>query len=174
MGEAVRIAFHATGRSPVYLRPPRSHNETMTINFRLESRAARFGILILAVAAGVLVARLVFSRFVIGTLADERFSLGREWLMAGVNYQPDSPCLPARLAEAELFDSDPDLDRADTHATRAVELSPDDYRWRMILALVKEARGDRAAAETALRDALKLAPNDREVHWRLANVLLRE
>jgi hypothetical protein len=82
--------------------------------------------------------------------------------------------LNARLAEAELFDEHPDLDRADRAATRATELSPDDFRWRMILASVKEARGDRAAAEAALREALRLAPEDRDVHYRLANLLLRE
>ena len=146
----------------------------MTVNLKLDSRAARLAVLLLALVLGVLAARLVFSRFVIGTLADERFSLGRDWLLAGLSYQPDSPRLNARLAEAELFDSEPDLDRADSHAARAVDLSPNDYRWRLILALVKEARGDRVAAEAALREALRLAPNDREVHWRLANVLLRE
>ncbi|HJQ22286.1 MAG TPA: tetratricopeptide repeat protein [Blastocatellia bacterium] len=146
----------------------------MTINLELQNRVARLAVLLLAVAASGLLAMIVFSRFVIGTLADERFMLDREWLLAGTSYLPDSPRLNARLAEVELFAADPDLSRADRAATRAVELSPADYRWRLILASVKEAEGDRAAAEDALREARRLAPNDRDVHYRLANVLLRE
>ena len=52
--------------------------------------------------------------------------------------------------------------------------SPWDYRLRLQSATVKEARGDRAAAEQTLQEALALAPNYTEVHWRLANLLLRE
>jgi hypothetical protein len=146
----------------------------MTINLELKHAAARLAVGLLALAASGLLVMIVFSRFIIGTLADERFMLDREWLLAGTHYLPDSPRLNARLAEVELFAADPDLNRADRAATRAVELSPVDYRWRLILASVKEAEGDRAAAEVALRDARRLAPNDRDVHYRLANVLLRE
>ena len=146
----------------------------MTINLKLNHPAARLAVLVLALAAGALLVAGVFSRFVIGTLADDRFLLDREWLLAGTSYLPNSPRLEARLAEVELFAADPDFDRADRAATHAVQLSPADFRWRLILAAVKEAEGDRAAAEAALRDALRLAPNDRDVHYRLANVLLRE
>jgi tetratricopeptide (TPR) repeat protein len=146
----------------------------MTINLKLNHPAARLAVLLLAVAASALLVMIVFSRFAIGTLTDDRFLLDRDWLIAGAAYLPNSPRIQARLAEVELFDDDPDLDRADHAAARAVELSPYDFRWRLILASVKEAEGDRAAAEVALRDALRLAPNDRDVHYRLANVLLRE
>src|SRR5436853_1313217 len=146
----------------------------MTINLKLNHPVARLAILLLALAASALLVMVVFSRFAIGTLADDRFLLDREWLIAGAAYLPNSPRIQARLAEVELFDDDPNLDRADHAAARAVELSPYDFRWRLILASVKEAEGDRAAAEVALRDALRLAPNDRDVHYRLANVLLRE
>src|SRR5437868_5050666 len=146
----------------------------MTIHLELKNAGARLAVLLLALAAGTLLLVIVFSRFVVGTLADDRFMLERDWLLAGTAYLPDSPRLNARLAEVELFAADPDLNRADRAAARAVELSPVDYRWRLILASVKEAEGDRAAAEVALRDALRLAPNDRDVHYRLANVLLRQ
>src|SRR5690349_14836486 len=146
----------------------------MTIQFKLNTWAARLAVLLLALAVTALLVVAVFARFAIGTLADDRFVLDREWLINGTAYLPNSPRLNARLAEAELFDDYPDLDRADRAATRATELSPDDFRWRLILASVKEARGDRAAAEAALREALRLAPEDRDVHYRLANLLLRE
>lgn len=146
----------------------------MTINLQLNHPAARLAVLVLALAASALLVALVFSRFVIGTLSDDRFVLKREWLIAGTDYLPNSPRLNARLAETELFADTPDLDRAERAAERAAGLSPYDFRWRLILASVKEAKGDRAAAEAALREALRLAPNDRDVHYRLANVLLRQ
>lgn len=146
----------------------------MKLEISLKPLAARLVCLALALVVGALLAVLIVSRFVIGTLADERFSFGRETLRVPVEYFPNSPRLNARLAEAEFLESDRDLNRAEQLARRSIALSPYDYRFPVILAAIKEAQGDRAAAEAALRDALALAPNDREVHWRLANVLLRE
>src|SRR5512138_326169 len=114
----------------------------MTINLKLNHWAARAAVLLLAAAATAILVVVVFSRFAIGTLADDRFVLNRDWLISGTAYLPNSARLNARLAEAELYAPDPDFDRADRAATRATELSPDDFRWRLILASVKEARGD--------------------------------
>jgi tetratricopeptide (TPR) repeat protein len=44
----------------------------------------------------------------------------------------------------------------------------------MILASAQDLNGDRASAEQSLREAIRLAPNNAEVHWRLANLLVRE
>ncbi len=147
----------------------------MKIEIGLQPLLARLAFLTVAlvVCAGLVV--LIVSRFVIGTLSDERLGrFGRETLEVPVQYFPNSPRLNARLAEAEFLESDRDLNRAEELARKAIALSPYDYRYPMILASIKEAQGDRAAAEAALRDALRLAPNDRELHWRLANVLVRE
>jgi tetratricopeptide (TPR) repeat protein len=146
----------------------------MKIEIGLKPLLARLAFLAVAlvVCAGLVV--LIVSRFVIGTLTDERLGhFGRETLQVPVEYFPNSPRLNARLAEAEFLESDRNLNRAEELARKAIALSPYDYRYPMILASIKEAQGDRAAAEAALRDALKLAPNDRELHWRLANVLVR-
>ncbi len=53
-------------------------------------------------------------------------------------------------------------------------MAPWDYNHRLLLASIEEAKGDRASAEAELMDALKLAPNYTVVHWRLANVLVRQ
>lgn len=122
-------------------------------------------------------ALLIFSALVnciVGMLTDPRVSASRELLTAGIAYVPNSAPLNARLAEAEMGGGDRDISSIQNHATRAVNLSPWDYRNRLLLATVKEAAGDRAAAEQALREALALAPNYTEVRWRLANLLLRE
>ena len=74
----------------------------------------------------------------------------------------------------ELQDEDRDILNIEHRATRAMNSSPWDYRHRLLLATIKEAQGDRSAAEQALLEAVALAPNNTEVRWRLANLLLRQ
>ena len=146
----------------------------MVLEFKLNKIAARLAVIAVALVVCALLLTVIISRFVIGTLADDRVSVSRGMIAAPVEYLPDSARLNARLAQAEMSESDRDLDRAESHALRAINLSPNDYRFRLILASVREAKGDRAAAEDALKAAQSLAPNDRDVRWRLANVMLRE
>lgn len=110
----------------------------------------------------------------VGLLTDQRANVSKELLTAGIAFVPNSAPLNARLAEVEMGDEDRDILNVEHRATRAVNASPWDYRHRLLLATVKEAGGDRAAAEQSLQEALALAPNYTEVHWRLANLLLRE
>ena len=119
-------------------------------------------------------AMLAVTRAVAGLLTDERTRAPKELLSRGVKYAPNSAALRARLAEAELLSEERDLTVAESDARLAVNLAPRDYSYRMPLASIEEAKGDRAAAEDALLEALKLAPNHTVVHWRLANVLLRQ
>jgi len=109
-----------------------------------------------------------------GLLTDPRVNVSKEHLVAGIAYAPNSAPLNARLAEAEMLEEERNIQSVENFASRGVNLSPWDYRQRLLLATVKEASGDRAAAEQALQEALALAPNYTEVHWRLANLLLRE
>jgi tetratricopeptide (TPR) repeat protein len=146
----------------------------MVLEFKLKSLAARLAVIAVAAALCALFVTVVIYRFVIGTLSDDRLSVSRGMLVEPVKYLPNSARLNARLAEAEMMASARDLALAEYHAERAIRLSPNDYRFQVILATIKEAKGDRAAAETALKAASALAPNDRDTHWRLANVLLRE
>jgi hypothetical protein len=146
----------------------------MTIEFNLKNIAAKLVVVVLALVAFALLTVLIVSRFIVGTLSDDRFVYGRETLVVPLEYFPNSARLNAKLAEAELLESDRDLARAEQLALRAINLSPFNYRYQLTLASIKEAQGDRATAEEALRSAIALAPNDRNVHWRLANVLLRQ
>jgi tetratricopeptide (TPR) repeat protein len=146
----------------------------MVIDLKLNKIAARLAVIAVALVVCALLLTVIIYRFVIGTLADERLSVSREMLVAPVEYLPNSARLNARLAQAEMRADDRDLESAEFHALRAVNLSPNDYRFQLILASIKEAKGDRAAAEGALKAAQSLAPNDRDVRWRLANVMLRE
>jgi tetratricopeptide (TPR) repeat protein len=146
----------------------------MLLEFKLDKLAARCATVAVALGVCALLVTVIVSRFVIGTLSDDRLSVSRNMLSVPVDYLPNSARLNARLAEAELAASDRDLDRAEFHVLKAVNLSPYDFRFPLLLASIKEAKGDRAAAEDALKAARSLAPNDRDIQWRLANVLLRE
>lgn len=133
--------------------------------------------LIAIIAALGVCALLVFAALVnctVGLLSDPQVNVSRELLDAGASFIPNSAPINARLAQLEMVEGDRDIQSIERRAARAINSSPWDYRHRLLLATIKEAEGDREAAERALRDAVTLAPNNTEVHWRLANLLLRE
>lgn len=144
------------------------------LRLNLDSLIWRIAFFAAVVALCALLGLFIVSRFAVGTLADYRVAANRDMLLVPLQYIPDSPRLNARLAEAELVESDRDLQRAEFHARQAVLLSPYDFHNRATLAAVKEAQGDRAQAEQQLLEATRLAPHDRSVRWKLANVMLRQ
>jgi tetratricopeptide (TPR) repeat protein len=146
----------------------------MVFEFNLDKPVARASLAIVAVAFSAALVLIVFYQFVIGTLADDRLQVTRNLLEIPLERFPNSSRLNARFAQNEIVESDRDLARAEFHAQRAINLSPYDYRLRLTLAAAKEAAGERAAAEDALKEALALAPANGDVHWRMANLLVRE
>lgn len=146
----------------------------MTLDVKLTKLSARFALAVVALVFCSFLAIVIVSRFVVGTLADERLLVTRDMLRVPVEYFPGSARLNARLAAAELAEGDRDLASAELCAARAVSLSPNDYRFRLMLASTQEANGDRAAAEESLLTARRLAPNYWDVHYRLGNLLVRE
>ena len=146
----------------------------MILQFPVESLRAKIitGIIVLAVF-GLLVFAAIWY-VVVGTLTDDRISVPRDTLRAGIEYFPDSPRLQARLAAAEFRGIDRDLMRAEAHVRKAIELLPGEYTYRLLLGNILEAQGQPSAAEKAYQEALRLAPNYLEVHWRLANNLVRQ
>ena len=116
------------------------------------------------------------SQFVVRSLADLRVPVNEQALALAVASFPDSALLNARLSESELSaieDREAAIARADLHAARAVAVSPFDYRYRLLQASAREALGNRSGAEAALREAVRLAPGNTDVRWRLANLLVR-
>jgi tetratricopeptide (TPR) repeat protein len=144
----------------------------IAVNVNNLARRATVAFIAVAICTVLMLAALVSCA--VGLLTDYRVNVSRELLAAGVSFVPNSAPLNARLAEAEMGGEDRDILKVGYLATRAVNSSPWDYRYRLLLATVREAEGDRAAAEQSLQEALALAPNYTEVHWRLANLLLRE
>ena len=150
-----------------------SSNATF-LNLNLSRLFARLAFVFAVLAVCSLLVVIIVSRFVIGTLADERLAVTRGMLEFPTQYFSGSARLNARLAAAELADAGADSSRALLHAQRAVELSPYDYRFRLALASIQEANGDRQAAESSLEAARDLARQNWNVHYRLGNLLLRE
>src|SRR5262249_4414861 len=137
---------------------------------------ARIAVILLTLVAGTLLIFVVLSHFVTGVMADHRIKVDRDVLTAMTKFFPNSSRVHARLAEAEMTeitDYEHDVASAEEHALRAIRLSPWDYNLRLLLASSREARGNRDAAEDALHQALRLAPSYTDVHWSLANMLLR-
>jgi tetratricopeptide (TPR) repeat protein len=146
----------------------------MILTINLDKRAAKFMLVLATLAVGALLGALALQQVMTGMLTDERVGVPRQWLAAGLRYAPHSARLLARLAETEIAEDEVDLASCEAHARRAANLSPWDYRQQLLLASIAEAKGDRAAAEQYLRAARELAPNYTEVHWRLANLLVRQ
>lgn len=146
----------------------------MHIELKADSLMTRAAVIVaaLALCAALTIAALINA--VAGIVTDERVAPNKDLLAVAIAYLPNSAPVNARLAEVEMREEDRDLSDIEGFAKRAVNLSPWDYRQRLLLATVLEARDDRTGAEQSLREALSLAPNYVEVHWRLANLLLRE
>jgi hypothetical protein len=145
-----------------------------TFESRIETQAARAAVLLLAMICSVALALSVASNFVTGVLADERANVNGSLIASGIEYAPNSALLHARLAQEGLAAEERDLITLESHAKQAIKLSPWEYKHRLLLSAIEEAKGDRTAAEKTLRDALKLAPSNTNVHWRLANLLFRQ
>lgn len=152
----------------------------MKISFNLSSITLRvlvFG-LVLVVCAGLMGAEL--RRFMTGVIASPAVTLDLAVIEAAASYFPNSAKVQARLA-SQLVESQLDgqqshemmADKAFRHATKAVELVPANFEYRILLSAAAELKGDAEAAESALREAVKLAPNNVSVRWQMANLLLR-
>jgi hypothetical protein len=146
----------------------------MVLEITVVKPAAKAAVIVTTVAVTALLTFAILVNFIVGVITDERVSVSRDLLADAVAYAPNSASLLARLAAAEMREEERDLSSAENYCTRAVRISPWDYRHRLLLALIKEAEGDRVGAEQSLGDALALAPNYKDVHWRMANLLLRE
>jgi len=121
------------------------------------------------------------AQFIVSVITDPEARAETAIIEGAANYFPNSAWAQARMA-SRLIESGVDVsedhertaERAVYYAARAVALSPHNYEFRILSAAAKELRGDLADAEAELRAALELAPHLVTVHWRLANLLLRE
>jgi len=146
----------------------------MFLRLNLSSLVARAALSVGVLICCGLLFLVILSKFIIGTLADDRLAVSPQMLKVPLTYFPNSSRLNARMAAAELTETERDLVGARNHAQHAINLSPYDYRIRITEASVEEADGDRAAAEATLEAARSLAPNYWTVNYRLGNLLIRQ
>jgi len=131
-------------------------------------------LMVSAVALGL--GWVVISNFIIRGVADRRLALPREWLLAAAERFPNSARINLQLANAEMAGGDGNAQfdaEAESHAIRAVNLSPWDFQARRLLATAQELNGKQEEAENSLRKAVNLAPNHVELNWEFANLLAR-
>lgn len=153
----------------------------MTKTFELRSPVSRLATIVAVMCGCAAFISLSAARFVISVITDPDARAETAIIEGAANYFPNSAWAQARMA-SRLIESGVDLsedhertaERAVYYSARAVALAPQNYEFRMLLAAAKELSGDLAEAEMELRAALKLAPHLVYVHWRLANLLLRE
>ena len=118
---------------------------------------------------------VVISDFIIRGVADRRLALPRNWLVAAAERFPNSARINLQLANTEIAGSDvSQFDaQSESHAMRAVNLSPWNFQAHRLLATAQEFNGKQEEAENSLRSAVKLAPNHAELNWEFANLLVR-
>jgi len=120
----------------------------------------------------VLLVCLAVYNFIVGSLIDDRINANRHALASAIEYFPGSARLHFRLAAA--LEDESELTSAELHALTAINASPYNYNYYLLLAQIQESENNTSAAEQSLRTAIKFAPHRTDVHWRLANLLLRQ
>ena len=146
----------------------------MALEINLQSRASRIVFCILALLLGIWLIKIVTVNFVIGAMADRRLTVTREMLEQTAKVFPASARILSRLAEFEAQGTTADAASAEIHIKDAIRRSPRDFRYQLLLGEINDTRNNTKKAENAYREAVRLAPQFSEAHWRLANVLLRE
>jgi tetratricopeptide (TPR) repeat protein len=152
----------------------------MVLRLHLQSSLARWFLIFFVGLCGGLLASTALMRFAVHAVADARLDVPREVVEGAAGYFPNAPELHARLA-AKLVEANVDelqnheqvAALAHQHAREAVRLAPYQYDNYVLLAVANEMLGDLAGAETALHQALSLAPHRASVRWRLGNLFLR-
>ena len=155
----------------------------MRVDLPLPKPAAQAVFISTAFALCVLLLYFVLCDFVVGALADPFIAVTPGAHLAsfitdpftgdGANplvfdaigrYIPNSPRLHYKLANSEQSGSETDWQLAELHAMRSAQLSPYDFRPRLLLARIQDQKEDRRAEEESLRAALQLSPRNVEAH----------
>jgi Tfp pilus assembly protein PilF len=126
----------------------------MTIDWKIEKPAQR--ILVVALTAGIiaLLGYMGVSNLVVGMMTGGVEDGSRQRLETAASYFPNSPRLNAQLARSELTSADRDLSAAESFARRAVELSPNDYNFQLLLATIQVVRAGDCPCAKQCRAAL--------------------
>jgi len=126
------------------------------------------GSILFALACCLLLIWFAASQYIVARLINENLGSDQDTLLRAEKYLPTSAPLQARLAVVMTLNN---LSEAESHAGLAINLSRYNYKYRLILASIKERQGDVRAAEQASRQATALAPYNTTARLRLARLL---
>lgn len=150
------------------------HRRIVTIRLpRLWARVLVFGLVLLCCS---FLLRFVYQQLVISALTSPKRPVPLNTLAAMANKYPSSARLQARYANALLsqgMQNTTTLWQAASVAEQAVNHSPFNAKYHLVLATAKSLTEGREAQVKELSLALALAPHDADLHWQLANALLR-
>src|SRR5262245_16158857 len=153
----------------------------MRITVELLSPVSRLVTIVTVICGAAAFISLSAAQFIISVITDPEARAETAIIEGAAKYFPNSAWAQARMA-SRLIESGVDVsedhertsERAVYYAARAVARAPLNYEFRILLAAAKEVGGDLAGAEAEPPAAFRLAPHLVTVHWRLANLLLRE
>ncbi|PYV90742.1 MAG: hypothetical protein DMG05_09175 [Acidobacteria bacterium] len=111
--------------------------------------------------------------FLSAPFKDDRIGINPDVLAAATRHFPDSPRLHMKLAQFERYRPEDHWTAAEFHAKRVIDLSPHDYKPRLLLSEIQENQDNLEGAEESVRAALRLAPGNLQAHWQLGELLLR-
>lgn len=154
-----------------------ANQKSVTITIKLNNLVVRIALVLVGLFVLTIFARTFLFHFLIRNIADPRISMSQNALAAAAMRQPESGRILFRLAGTEMEKSASDPQRlvnVQAVALKAASLSPWDYRnWRA-LGAAQDSDGKLEEAVWAMRIASRLAPNNSEVNWMLANMLIRQ
>lgn len=149
---------------------------TVTLRLSLDKLIPRAATLFAGLGLCLWLGLCVQKRYVISQLAAEGVNAKQPDLARAAQHFPNSARLQAQLATitlARALEDETSLAQAESDATRAVQLSPHNAKFRLLLAATQSVSGDLAAQEEHLRAAVALAPHYPLMRWQLANLLVR-
>lgn len=148
----------------------------MIYSIALSNLLVRISVLFALIVACTCLGWLVYERFVIDVLAEKSTPAQQSTLASALASFPRSARLQSRYADVlltQIFEDSQAVVQAGSAAEQAVKLSPFNAKNYLLLAAANGASGDLEAEVSHLSKALSLAPHNTQIHWRLANVLLR-
>lgn len=136
----------------------------------------RLPLLIVVMALSVWVGSFIAKNYIASALIAYGQAGGQnsESLDLAIGYAPANPEVLAARARFLLNQADsPRIAEAITDLQKAVQVSPNDYRYWLELGKAYDANGQTSDAETSMQRAVALAPRYFEARWALANFRLR-
>jgi tetratricopeptide (TPR) repeat protein len=140
----------------------------------LKTLVVRLVVSTVVIVLSGLVSREIIAEFVVGTFTDPRIEPTVLELISAANYSPHSAAIFERLARTESTGVHRDLANAEVHAVRATQLSRNNFEFQLLVARIREIRGDVSGAEQSYQKALLLAPFYAEIRWKLGNLQIRQ